>query len=546
MTILNAADYGVIPGRDITVELMYLIECAKNTDGEKTICFQSGQYYLDSEKCRQYMLYITNTVGDEEFSAGETPHRNAVPLYMHSIENLTVDGQNSVFIVDGKVTNIALENCKNIVLKNIEVRHAHPDMHELKVVKKSAFYVEYQIDKDTNYCVENGKIYFYGKDYKVAADAHSLNAHWIGRIRAKTPDTIVRVKHPLFACKKMCDLGNHRIRCYYPMTAHFKIGDRYYLFDVRRQFAGIFVNQCENVVLEGIRQRFNYSLALVLQDSKNVSLLNSEFAPEQNSVRQMASVADFIQVCMCRGQIEVRNNLFDGAGDDCLNVHGVHYKITDIQKSENRLTVRFMHPQSHGYNPLHAGDEIAFINPKTLIECGKTTVQSAKLVNEFEIELLVDSTEAAHTGLVIEDISACPNVLFADNILNRIITRGLLLTTRGKVVVENNHFVSTSMSGVLLSDDARSWYESGMCCDVTVRNNVFDYCGQTPILIKPENAVYQGAVHKNITIAGNTFKDYKGYAVSAKSSDNICIKGNTFNSKKIIKASDCYHVNTEK
>ena len=29
------------------------------------------------------------------------------------------------------------------------------------------------------------------------------------------------------------------------------------------------------------------------------------------------------------------------------------------------------------------------------------------------------------------------------------------------------------MSGILLSDDASSWYESGMCKDVTISNNVF-------------------------------------------------------------------------
>ena len=162
----------------------------------------------------------------------------------------------------------------------------------------------------------------------------------------------------------------------------------------------------------------------------------------------MASVADFIQVCMCRGDVVIRNNYFDGAGDDCLNVHGMHLKIIDINQAENKLTVRYMHPQSHGYNSFEPGDTIAFINTKTLCEFGQTMIKDPKLINEYDIELTVDSVENAVTGEVIEDISACPNVYFENNEMNRIITRGLLLTTRGKVVVENNRFINTTMSSI--------------------------------------------------------------------------------------------------
>lgn len=543
MKILNAADYGIKPENDITDELFKLIEEAGQIDDEKTIRLEKGTYFFSSDKCKKYMLYITNTVGDSEFSKEEMPHLNAVPVYLNHINDLIFDGNGSVFIIDGKVTNIAAEHCRNITLKNLEIRHLHPDMHELKVIRKSHFYVDFQIDSDSLYKLENNKLYFYGTDYCCAADESALNAHWIGLIRENTPNKIKRVSHPLIGAIRMEDSGDGKIRVHYLNTFRFKTGDCFYLFDVRRQFAGIFVNQCENVILDNIKQRFNYSLALVLQDSKDVSLLNSEFAPEENSARKMASVADFIQVCMCRGKINIENNLFDGAGDDCLNVHGVHYQIKSVDK--NKLIVSFMHPQSHGYNPLHPGDKIAFIHPKSLLENGKTEIISSRLLNEYEIELEVASSEKALVGEVIEDISACPDICFLNNTLTRIITRGLLLTTRGKVIIRDNHFISTSMSGILLSDDAKSWYESGMCCDVTIDNNLFDYCGQIPVLIKPENAVYKGAVHKNIRIINNQFKDYKGYCIRSKAADNIKVKGNKFNSGKVIKCVNCRNVDVE-
>lgn len=542
MKTVYASEFDIRTNEDITKNLIRLFDYLKTLDEEKTVIFEKGTYYIDSEKCRKYMLYITNTVGDNEFSKDETPHLNAVPFYFSGIDNITLDGSNSVFVIDGKVTNIAMENCKNITLKNIEIRHSHPDMHELKVVRKGLFGVDFEIDRDTQYEFADGKGYFFGKDYRYAIDNKANNSWWIGLIRKATPNKIKRVNHPLFSALKIKDLGNRKIRVTYPNTFRFKADDCYYLFDVRRQFAGIFVNKCENVNLENIKQRFNYSLALVAQDSENITVDSIEFAPEKDSARKMASVADFIQICMCRGNVSIKNSYFDGAGDDSLNVHGVHFKITDIK--DNQLTVRFMHPQSHGYNPLRVGDTIAYINTDTLLEEGTAVIEKSELLNEYDIRLTVSSTDKARVGNVIEDITACPNLDFESNTMTRIITRGLLITTRGRVNVKNNHFVSTSMSGILLSDDAKSWYESGMCRDVTIENNTFDYCGQTPILIKPENKVYAGAVHKNVKLIGNTFHKYNGYCIRAKDTDGITLKGNKFSGKRI-KAKNCNNIISE-
>lgn len=540
MKIIKASEFNIFPNEDITENLVELFEYLKTIDEEKTVVFDKGTYYIDSEKCKKYMLYITNTVGDNEFSKDEIPHLNAVPFYFNGVNDIVFDGSNSVFVIDGKVTNIAMENCKNITVKNIEIRHAHPDMHELKVVRKTLFDIDFEIDRDTQYEFDNGKLYFYGKDYRVAAYKNISNAFWIGLIREKSRQKIKRVNHPLLSALKVSDLGNRKIRVSFPNTFRFKMGDCYYIFDVRRQFAGIFVNRCENVILKNIKQRFNYSLALVAQDSENITVDSVQFSPEKDSARKMASVADFIQICMCRGNVSIKNSYFDGAGDDSLNVHGIHFKITNIVG--NQLTVRFSHPQSHGFNPLRAGDKIAYINTDTLIEKGTAIIEKSELLNEYEILLTVSNVNDAKTGIVIEDTDACPNLEFENNIMTRIITRGLLITTRGKVNISNNNFISTTMSGILLSDDAKSWYESGMCRDVTISKNVFEYCGQTPILIKPENRVYAGAVHKNIKLTENTFKNYKGYCIKAKNTDGIFIKENKFSNNKKIKSKNCNNI----
>lgn len=542
MKMIKAEEFNIFPEKDISCEIAKLISTVQKISGEKTVVFQKGRYFIDSEKCLKKMLYITNTVGDGEFKKGEIPHEAAVAFFFDGLSDLVFDGGDSVFVIDGKVTNVVIEKCENITLKNLEIRHAHPDMHELKVVSKTMFCVDFIIDKDTLYEFENSKLYFYAKDYRVDAQKDAKNARWIAHINDCKANVVERVLHPLHSALKIKDIGQRKIRVFYPNTKRFKPGDRFYIYDVRRQFVGIFVDQSKNVTLQNIKQRFNYSLSLVAQRTENITCEKLDFSSQDGSARKISSVVDFVQICMCKGKITIKDSNFCGAGDDCLNIHGIHFKI--VKKEENEIIVRFMHPQSHGFNPLSVGDTIAFIDSETLLEKDRAKILKSELLNEYDIVLTLDKTDNATTQDVIENISACPELEFSNNTINKIITRGLLITTRGKVVVENNHFLSTSMSAILLSDDAKSWYESGMCQDVTIKNNKFDYCGQTPILIKPENKTYDGAVHKNISIISNKF-DYKGVCIDAQSTQNLLIKDNNFLNKKFLKVKNCTNIKNE-
>ena len=73
LKIFNAADFGIVPNEDISEKLAEFISVLKAEDGEKTAVFDSGTYYIDSKRCKEYMLVITNTAGEKEFSPDETP-----------------------------------------------------------------------------------------------------------------------------------------------------------------------------------------------------------------------------------------------------------------------------------------------------------------------------------------------------------------------------------------------------------------------------------------------------------------------------------------
>lgn len=530
-TVLTPENFGIIPGTDVATPINKLFESLSLNSEEKTLTLQQGTYYLDVENVPTPTLYITNTVGDNEWHDGEIQHRNAVGLLLQNVENFTLDGNGSTFVVRGQMTNVALIDCKNVTLKNFKITVENPDMHELKVVKKGFNYVDFALDKESTYKKEGKTYFFTGKDYKSAFGENKIVAWWIGKIPADDQNTIFRTRHPLSTAMGLKEIAPYTFRASYFVAPNYKVGDAFYIFDNRRKFNGIYANRCENVSVLGVTQHFNYGLATVFQDCENVTVSECRFAPAPDSVKKMISVADFVQVSTCRGLAKITDNYFEGAGDDCLNVHGIHFSISAIDGK--RLTLKFRHKQTHGFCPFRAGDKLRIINSSTLLPIGENEVESAELIDEQTIILTAKlPCDKNYLGEVVENASSCPDVEFSNNTLNRIITRGILLTTSGKVIVDNNRFMSNSMHSVLISDDAKHWFESGFVSDVTVSNNYFGRCVGYTLFVKPENTKFAGHVHKNIKFINNTIESANGQGgYFVKDSDNVVISGNTVKGK---------------
>jgi hypothetical protein len=280
-----------------------------------------------------------------------------------------------------------------------------------------------------------------------------------------------------------------------------------------------------------------HGLGIVSQFSENITMRKVKVAPKKDSGRIIASFADCFHFSGCKGLVQIDSCFTSGSHDDPINVHGTYLKITRIS-SENKLIVRFMHHQTYGFEAFFAGDSIAFVNPQTLQLNALSKVKSARLLNLREMELEIDGKlpEAAIEGNVIENLTWTPEVRITNCRFEQTNTRGLLVTTRRKVLIENNTFFHTGMQAILIANDASSWFESGEVTNVTIRNNVFDNCGynQVPgnyiISIAPENheLVKNQLVHCNIRIEGNTFKSFDHPVLSAQSVKSLIFTGNKF------------------
>lgn len=518
--------FSIKPDTDVTKCFNNLFNTVSEAGAKKTLLLSKGKYVFRSKSAKERELYITNTISESDYEQGEPKNMHKIALDIKNVNDLEIDGNDSTFIIDGRMTNMVIENCNNITVKNCTIDVAMPDVHKVTVTKASPFYINFEVENDCNYIEENGKYYWVGTDYKFGFLDYKESGGWM--ITA-TPEnyyhTLRNNEHPFSDVSSLKETAPGVFTARFITPKNYVKGQVFYFYCRKRKNVGIFIQNSKNIKLENIKQHFNYGLALVAQNSENITVDGVDFSPEKG--RGICSLADFSQICMCRGKVKITNSNFDSSGDDVVNVHGFHFKI--VKSDKDKMTVKFPHPESYGFECIRDGDIIAFIDPKSLREVGQTKVISAVLRDKYYYDLtLVTFSPPLGVGGVIENVSANCDFEFSGNTVNRVVTRGVLVTTRGKVLIENNRFLNTGMSGILVSDDASSWYESGMVKNVKIKGNAFMNCDENAILIKPEIQKYNGPVHRNITIENNLFVLNNTHALNATACDNVVLKNNVY------------------
>ena len=143
-------------------------------------------------------------------------------------------------------------------------------------------------------------------------------------------------------------------------------------------------------------------------------------------------------------------------------------------------------------------------------------------------------TEGIEIGDIIENLTKNCSLLFENNIVRNNRARGMLLATKGKVVVKNNYFNTPGMA-IFFESDAKYWFEAGSTRDVLITENTFDNCrftrggwGKNVIELKPREAFDgENYYHGRIEISNNKFVNNGGCLLSADNVAEFIWKNNT-------------------
>ena len=159
--------------------------------------------------------------------------------------------------------------------------------------------------------------------------------------------------------------------------------------------------------------------------------------PRQNSGRLLASSADFMHFSGCSGKVKVVNCKFAGAQDDCINVHGTNLRIME-KVNDYTLKLRFMHPQTYGFNAFFEGDTVAFVRPSTMQRYAQAVIKTAKLLSNRIVEVTLSKPIQHDIELqsdCLENMTCTPEVEIRNCYFTRTSTRGILVTTPRRAVI---------------------------------------------------------------------------------------------------------------
>ena len=394
--------------------------------------------------------------------------------------------------------------------------------------------VDLEIHPDAKYAIVNDHLIWHGEGWKTS------------HFHAVEFDSILKTMRysnwEVFDKSKAAEIKPNLVHFETPINFKPKTGNILTVRDIIRDQVGMLILESKNIVLQDVGMHYMHGLGIVIQFTENITMRRVACVPREETKRLIASSADFMHFSGCKGQITIEDCKFSGTHDDPINIHGTNLQIIKKLK-DNQLKVRFMQGQSYGFNAFFSGDEIAFVRSKSMQRFAKGKVKSVERNSDRELTILFEEAvpQNLETNDCLENMTWTAEVLIRGCNFTRTNTRGILLTTPRKAIVENNTFFRTGMSAILIEADAEGLFESGPVRDVTIRNNEFIDCayqgepGNAVIAINPSNKEtnVKLPVHFNIKIENNIFRTFDYPVLYAKSTQRLI-----FSNNKIIRTHD--------
>lgn len=493
--------------------------------------------------------YFSNMASREENPYGE--HRAA--LYLKGKKNVTIDGNGATLLIHGVVTPLLFDGCEGITVKNLTIDYARPTMSEFVVERKEGDGYVLYIHEEFFFEVDDNRLLWIGEKGEDGAPLWSYSY--------KGDDVLSMYYDPKNGQMKMMKRWGENIRPSVPDFARIERIDPTHVFvelknegaflpigctvqtrKIVRNEAGACFWYCKDVRLENVQIRAMHGFGLLSQYCENVTYQGVTCLPKAG--RTVASNADFFHYSGCKGNILVEGCRLAAGHDDFINVHGTHLRVMEWGQTEKRLRLRFIHPQSWGFEAFRAGDRIELIEWDTLLPYAQAEIVGVERVNDTDVSLILDREISVKTleKDVVENATWTASLTVRNNEFGGTGARGILCTTRQPILIENNTFTNVNGGVLVVEDDCNFWFESGYTRQIIFRNNRLIGCaygfegeGCPLIQVTPQvlSKTTNEPVHGTLILENNTIE--KGNAPDVvlhfEHIARVVLKGNSFNSE---------------
>jgi len=479
-----------------------------SADAPVVACLAPGRYDMHPGGMTRRRYHISNCNAEPD---GD----KAIALFFDHARHIRVEGDGATIMCRGKMIEACFDHSKDIKVNGLTFDYHRPTVSEWACVSATGDIAQIEVHPDSTYRLDDGHITWVGEGWEQDSGiAQTLDPQ----------DGLLRRSKYTLGDMHLEEIEPHRLQV---VGDHgMKPGLIYQHRSGHRDCCGVFMQRSKDITLDRVRLAFMHGMGVLAQFTENVTLSEVKIAPLPGSGRVGAAWADCTHFSGCRGKITIRDCTFDGAQDDAVNIHGTYLRIVD-QPAPDQLKVRFVHHQTYGFQAFSPGDQIDFVRGDSLDIFGSARVKHVAILDEYEQLLTLDAPPPKwQENDVIENVTWTPDVEITGCDVRRLPTRGLLLTTRGRVAVSGCTFTRV-WHGIHISSDTQSWMESGCVRDVTITGNRFVNCTKAAIAIHPENTTPNVGLHQNIHIAENLF-DLDGDlpAVDARSTTGLAFVSN--------------------
>lgn len=519
--VIKAEDYGVIAGtkEDMREKLEDVIkEVKKFGDADKVLLLPEGEVYIHDTKEKD----------------------NAYALDLRGIKNLTIEGGTTHFLLDMTARGIRVEECENIVLREMtfdrfDLPYFSGTVEQMDAEKQYALLNIYEgYDPESPYPVRE-YLEFHEKD---------KTPRYHGNFLYNNLEVDVLVE----MIKGVNITGDHKAKIDFswditeaPKGCGYVITKTMYGVDT------IAIIKSRQIYTENVSIYCTPGMGIRGYSSEDLYMNRTNVMLKPGSDRYMTVTADAMHFMDCKGDLVMTNCLMENSHDDAINIHGMFQMVVDVDKENKRYrmlcarTAKFEEQKKDDELtiPFEAGDEIEVSEDGTLRLLDIVHVATVELDEEYGFWVTFVEETDFEKGMLMGNVTRNPRVLIDNCMFRNKRNRGVLLQSRDSII-RNCTFYNVLMPAICLVADCQNWHEGINGKNILIENNRFINTnliknnfkklgnGDIDIAVYSENGAIDAGLIEDVRICNNAFLNSGGNCISAKSLKQSEISDNLF------------------
>jgi len=457
--------------------------------------------------------------GRYDFHEGANSQSPRMGVPISDMHGVVIDGQGSEFVFHGIMGCFTFSQCSDITVKNAVIDWERPPFSVGTITATGEDWFE--VDVFPEFPVQDGETVQAMMDYEPDTGLpcrHGLDFYCLENpmqtevVRPQALRVRTAFKHAPVTVGKVAVL-RHQVYGYNAFTSV----------------------HCKNMIFQDVTVYTCPGMGFIGVNTENVALDRCAVQPKPGTHRLISATADGSHFGGCTGDISLRNCLFDGQGDDAINMKSGLF--LNIEQIVDEQTVLARHNLNMASMP-DPGDTMELMPQDTLLAYGTVKVRSAAMEPDGHTHRIVFEAampKEVKPGDMLANASKLPRARISNCTFQRNRARGMLIQIRD-TVVEGCTFKDITSAGVLIIAETVYFYESIPARHVVLRNNSFEHCNYGAAMargvisiegITPgwKDAPLPG-VFRDITIENNRIERSDNSGIFVTGTDSAVIRGN--------------------